>query len=139
MKAVIDTVVFLRAAINPRSAWGRVLAGSGSGYRICTSPAILKEILEVLSRSKLRVRFPQIDAGVIEVVLPIILSAEVVEPNESLSVCRDPKDDKFFECAVAARADYIVSEDADILDVGEFRGIRTVSAEDFLAILDRGE
>jgi putative PIN family toxin of toxin-antitoxin system len=137
MKAVIDTVVFVRAAINPDSRWARVLSESGRLYRICASPAIIREILEVLTRSKLRERFPQIDAALITIVLPIVLSAEIVEPTESIAVCRDPKDDKFLECAVVAAADYIVSEDRDVLDIGEFRGIKTVTADRFLAILDQ--
>ena len=54
---------------------------------------------------------------------------------ERLSICRDPNDDKFFECAVAGRAQYIVSEDKDILDVGEIEGIKTVTADEFIALL----
>jgi predicted nucleic acid-binding protein len=47
-------------------------------------------------------------------------------------VCRDADDDKFFWCAAAASADYIVSEDRDILAVEEYEGSRTISAADFL-------
>ena len=33
-------------------------------------------------------------------------------------VSRDPKDDKFLATAVASEADYVVSEDRDLLDLG---------------------
>ena len=59
----------------------------------------------------------------------------MVEPDQQLAVCRDPSDNKFFECAVAGDADYIASEDRDILSVGEYEGIRTVSTEEFMALL----
>jgi predicted nucleic acid-binding protein len=59
----------------------------------------------------------------------------VVEPTKELSVCRDPHDDKFFECAVKGRAQYIVSEDRDILDVSEYKGVRTIAADKLIALL----
>lgn len=135
MRAVIDTVVFIRALINPRGRWGRLLFDLSDRYVIVLSPEIIVEILDVLHRSSLRQRFPQIDGVAVERALAIIENAEVVEPRKRLKVCRDPGDDKFFECALAGRADYIVSEDADILAVGEFEGIKAVSASEFLSIL----
>jgi hypothetical protein len=42
-----------------------------------------------------------------------------------------------FACALAGRADYIVSEDRDILAAGEYEGIRTVRAVQFLKLLDQ--
>lgn len=68
--------------------------------------------------------------------LHLLSSAEVVELAESITICRDPDADKIFECAAAAKADYIVSEDKDVLAIGEFRGARTITAADFLALLE---
>jgi putative PIN family toxin of toxin-antitoxin system len=136
MRAVIDTVVFLRAAINPRSVYARLLAESGSSFQLVVSPPVLLEITEVLTRSELRDEFPRLDAGLLERVVPVISSATIVHPAVVLDVSRDPTDNKFFECAVAGGADYIISEDEDILDVGEYEGIKTVSAAEFLQILD---
>jgi predicted nucleic acid-binding protein len=65
----------------------------------------------------------------------VIENAEGVEPAERLSVCRDPNDDKFLECAVAAGADYIVSEDLDLLDLRQFRDIKILTVAEFLALL----
>ncbi len=135
MRAVIDTVVFVRALINPSGRWGRLLFELNDRYVIVLSPEIVQEILDVLHRSSLRNRLPQIDDVAVDRVLAIIENAEVVEPRQRLKVCRDPQDDKFFECALAGRADYIVSEDTDILSVGEFEGIKTVSTSEFLSIL----
>ena len=61
---------------------------------------------------------------------------EIMEPGERLAICRDPADDKFFECALAAGAGFIVTEDRDILHLGEYRGVKTVTAEAFLALLE---
>jgi putative PIN family toxin of toxin-antitoxin system len=136
MRAVLDTVVFLRALINSHGRWGRLLFDLSDRYVIVLSPEIIKEILSVLYRAELRERFPAMaEPARLELVLAILEGAEVVEPREKVSVCRDPADDKFFECALEGRADYIVTEDKDILAVAEHRGVKTVTAEEFMALL----
>lgn len=138
MRAVLDTV-FVRALINPKGRWGRLLFGHADKYVIVLSPEIVKEILKVIHRPELHRRFPEMaDLPRMELVLSKLEEAEVVEPRERLAVCRDPKDNKFFECAVAAGADYIVSEDRDILDVKEYRDIIVASATEFLEVLSPG-
>ena len=138
MRVVLDTVIFVRALINPRGKWGRLLFELSDRYVIVLSPPVIKEIIAVVHRGELRERFPEIaEPPRLERVLRILEEAEVVEPSEQLFVCRDPKDNKFFECALAGRADYIVSEDRDILAVGEHRGVNGVTAEEFMALLSR--
>ncbi len=41
-------------------------------------------------------------------------------------IARDPDDDHVLACALAAQADLIVSGDRDLLDLGEYQGIRIV-------------
>lgn len=137
MRAVFDTVIFVRALINPRGRPGRLIFELNDRYVLFVSPEIIAEYIDVLHRSTFRRRFPQIDDVAVDRALAIIEEAEVVEPRERIEVCRDPNDNKFFECAVAARANYIVSEDKDILDVGEFEGIRTVAAAEFIDVVTR--
>lgn len=136
MRAVLDTVVFVRALINPKGRWRRLLFDFSDRYVIVLSPDIISEIASVVYRPALHKRFPQLaDPPQLDRVLQLFEQAEVVEPAEAVSVCRDPNDDKFFACALAGRADYIVTEDKDILDVGEFRGARAISAAAFIALL----
>lgn len=52
--------------------------------------------------------------------------------GELRAVTRDPDDDKVLECALLAKADYLVSGDKDPLVLGEFRGVRIVKAAEFL-------
>ena len=51
--------------------------------------------------------------------------------------CRDPKDDKFLECALAAGADYLVSRAADLLVLEKPFGIQIVTPRQFLSQLAR--
>ena len=138
MRAVLDTVVFVRALINPKGRWGRLLFQLSDRYVIVLSPDIITEIVSVLYRPALRERFPQMaEPPQLDKVLRLFEQAEVVEPAEDVSVCRDPNDDKFFACALAGRAQYIITEDKDMLDVGEYRDVRAISAAEFIALLQQ--
>ncbi|MBC8447086.1 MAG: putative toxin-antitoxin system toxin component, PIN family [Chloroflexi bacterium] len=48
-------------------------------------------------------------------------------------VADDPDDDKFIECALAAGASLIVTGDHHLLDLGEYEGVRVLSAAEFVA------
>lgn len=137
MRAVLDTVIFVRALINPKGTWGRLLFDLADRYVIVLSPAIITEIVSVLYRPPLRRRFPQLaELPQLDRVLRLLEQAEVVEPEREAPVCRDQKDDKFFACAVAGRADYIVTKDRDILEVGVYEGVRPISAAEFIALFE---
>jgi len=44
---------------------------------------------------------------------------------------KDPDDDMFIACALAAEAAYIISGDHHLLDIGEYAGIRIVKVREF--------
>lgn len=68
----------------------------------------------------------------------IIPVEEVSEPDERLTAYPDPADARFFEPAVAGRADCVVTEDEDIHEVRESRGVKAVNAEKRMVILFAG-
>ena len=53
------------------------------------------------------------------------------ESVSDLKVCRDPDDDKFINCAIDAKAIYIVSGDNDLLTIKNFAGVEIVTAREF--------
>jgi hypothetical protein len=65
----------------------------------------------------------------------VVFTAERVEPAESVRECRDPKDDKYLELAVAGGADVIVSSDVrHLLSMHPWRGISILPPAEFLAL-----
>ncbi len=54
-------------------------------------------------------------------------------PRERVTDCRDPKDDKYLELALAAGATTIVTGDADLLVLHPWRGVRVVRPAEYLA------
>jgi putative PIN family toxin of toxin-antitoxin system len=71
-------------------------------------------------------------------ILPFIKSlrsnAELVKTSSKLSIITaDPTDNIFLECAVDDNADYIVTGDKHLLDLGVYNGIQILKPKDFLA------
>jgi putative PIN family toxin of toxin-antitoxin system len=132
IRAVLDTVIFVRALIRTQSRWGQLLFDHAVEYQLVTSPSIIVEYLEVLRRPELVRKYPTVEGRDIRSVLNFISVAESVVIDNFPAVCRDPEDDKFLATAVAGRASMVVSEDRDLLILDDYQGIQIVTAKDFL-------
>ena len=64
----------------------------------------------------------------------ILKSTQMLEVVHRVNDCRDPKDNKFLELALSAKASAIVSSDSDLLVLHPYRGIPIVTPAHFLAI-----
>ncbi len=127
MRAVADTNVVVSGLLwsgHPRQLLD--LARSGQ-IDLFTSPALLAELEDVLSRKKFRRRLDHAGVELEELVLGYAALARVIVPAEIRSViAEDPDDDEVLACALAARADLIVSGDRHLLKLGDYQGIRIV-------------
>lgn len=136
LKVVIDTVVFVRSLINPHSRCGKIVFSHNKTYQLFVSGPIITEILEVLHRRELTVKFRTLKNMDFVVVMEILGQAPAVDIPTIPQVSRDPKDNKFLATAAEAKSDYLVTEDNDLLDLKEYQGIRIVNADTFLQILE---
>ena len=136
-RAVLDTNVFLRGLLNPHSRCGRLLDARAADYTLLVSPALVHEILEVLARPRLRRKFPALERLDLARVLALFERAEVVESEQVPATCRDPDDDMLLACAAGGRADFLVTEDLDLLDLGTHQGTRICRPAEFLAELEK--
>ena len=136
VRAVFDTNVFLRALINPHSRCGRLLDEFSDDHELALSPAIVREVLEVLHRPRLRAKLPSIAQLDVARIIALFEKAHVVEPQDVPSVSRDPQDNKFLACVLAAEADYLVTEDRDLLVLESYEGTRICQPAEFIALLE---
>ena len=60
-----------------------------------------------------------------------LLKCQLVKPTDKITVCRDPDDNKFLECAVEAKCIYIVSGDNDLLDLKQFANVEIITVAQF--------
>ncbi len=64
-------------------------------------------------------------------------TAEVVSvPNVPSVVADDPDDDEVIACAVAAKANYIISGDRHLLKIGNYDDIFIVNANQFIDLFN---
>ncbi len=68
-----------------------------------------------------------------------ILVRAVITPFGAVApviICRDPDDNHIIEIALAGNAEYVVSNDQDLLVLKEYETVRFVTVGEFLQILD---
>ena len=131
MKVVIDTNVFVSSFFggNPRKIIDLWKTGK---ITLCLSRDIFDEYIDVLRRIGLH------DEKELEELLAlfsksynIIFTAKTPRLNV---VEGDPDDDKFIECAVALKADFIVTGDKHLRAIQKYMSTRVTSPEQFLKL-----
>ena len=129
MKVVIDTNIFVSSFFggNPRKVidfWkkGKII--------LCLSKDILEEYIDVLQRVGLK------DENEIEELLSLFSKGFNIlfttKTPKIRAVKDDPDDDKFIECAVALKAEVIITGDRAIKALGEYMGIKILNPQQFL-------
>ena len=132
-KAVVDTNVFVSGLLKGGTTLPVLLTFRRGLFRLVMSGPLLDELFEVLSREKFRPFFDR--SEIVELRLLIEQKANIVEIEKKVALCRDPKDDIVLECAVAAEADFIVTNDEDLLVLGEIGKTKIVSSLSFLDLI----
>lgn len=123
---VFDTSALASAAILPASVSDRALEWALANGQLCLSAPLIEEIIDVLHRPRIA-RYFTGDA-LADFLTMLARISEIVVPFEAIHACRDPKDNKLLELAVAAEARYLVTGDRDLMILNPFRGIEIVSA-----------
>ena len=106
LRLVIDTNILVSAVLKPDGLQRTVLVlAMTRPARLYVSKAILAEYREVLSRPELKIR-----RGLLQQLLQLMKNhAQLVNPARALLAAKDPDDNKFLECADAARVDYLIT------------------------------
>lgn len=133
-RVVVDTGVLVSALIRPQGATAPVITHLRNGaFTLVYTEACLLELVNVLARPKIRVKYGVTVEDVQALLNLIRLRGVATVPRRTVQVCRDPKDDKFLEAAIAGEASVLVSGDGDLKDLNPFEGIEILSPAEFLA------
>lgn len=135
IRVVLDTVVFVRSLINPHGRWGELVFKYSKSYQLFVSRPVVEEILEVLQRPELSRKFRTLEDMDYSKIIESIGEAESVDISGTGSGSRDPKDNKFLATADAAKADYLVTEDEDLLVLKQYHKVKIVDSLEFLRVL----
>jgi putative PIN family toxin of toxin-antitoxin system len=109
MRIVLDTNVLL-VSISDRSPYHWIFSGLVQGrYELCVTTEILLEYAEILEQHM----GPEVSESVLGT-LDNLLNVHLITSYYRFDLIKKDRDDnKFVDCAIAANANYIISEDKD--------------------------
>lgn len=128
MIVVFDTNVYISAIIT-EGLCSRLLKRARKGeFSLISCPCIVDEIKKVLSE--------KFEASAEEILSALDVINEsvskMVNPDKVVSsICKDKEDDRIIACAFKAKADYLVTGDADLLEIRQYKNIKIISPRDF--------
>jgi len=132
IRAVIDTNVLVSAMISSAGNEALLLMAINQGLIApCLSPEILEEYSEVLLRP--RFGFP---ADEVDALLDLLRGrGSLYDSGPIARISPDPDDDKFVACALAAKADFLVTGNKRHFPQIQLANARVVSAGELLEII----
>jgi uncharacterized protein len=136
IRAVLDTNIIISAQFWS-GAPGKVYAATASQkFTIVTSEALIAEVRRVLNYPKFARALAATGKTANDLVSDFQALTEVIDPVEILAdAVRDPTDVHVLACAVAGKADYIVTGDDDLLTLRSYQEIPIVTASAFFEII----
>ncbi len=137
IRAVLDANVLVSAAINPRGTPARLVAlWRAARFAVVVSDALLRELYEVLHYPKILVRHGWSEAQMRSFVGELAYYAIRTPGALTLTVIEDdPADNRYLECAVEGGADFLVTGDQLLLNLGAYQGITMLTPRAFLDTL----
>ena len=133
MKVVIDTNIFVSSFFggNPKKI---IDLWKNGKITLCLSGAVLDEYIDVLRRIGMK------DENELEELLILFsrgFNIMFARKTPKLKIVKnDPDDDKFIECAVALKADAVITGDGEVLAIKEYTGVKILTPQQFLEIHD---
>ncbi len=130
MRVVFDTNIFVSALAIPgglaEKAVLRIIEGEDT---LIVSREMLDELLGVLSK-----KFSRDAEQLSRVAVVVSEMGEMVKGGRKIKVLRDDPDNRVLECAVAGRADLVVTGDKEMLGLKTYKGISIITLKDYLAM-----
>ena len=135
MKAVLDTNVLISAVISTGTSHEVLVEGFEGSYTVIVSPETIQEFEDTLL--KYPDKFGMSQEEVKKERDTVEYFAEFVTPETEIDVVEeDESENMFLEAAVSADAEYVVSGDPHLLEIGDYRGIEILPPDEFLERLD---
>jgi len=127
VRVVFDTNVYISAFTYPKGVPFRIWQQAVEGrFALLVSPAIMREMAKVLRR------FEWQEPEILRNLKLVAKVAQIFAPTMTLAaVSDDEMDNRILECALAGKADLVVSGDRHLLRLKSYEGIGIVRPADF--------
>jgi len=104
---------------------------------IIASEQIVREMNQTLAYPRLREIYEGAGIGRDELIEAVLRVAKMVEVTKKIELIQeDPADNKFLECALDGKADYIVSGDSHLLRIGQYQRIQIHTVRQFTKLME---
>jgi len=138
MKVVLDNNVVIAGFLWPGVCTQLFEFSVNGNILLFTSQSLIDELNEVLHREKHAPAVSRTQRSAKELVSQYQRLAEIVPTKKfTQQVCRDADDDAVLACALAAKANVIVSGDKDLLVLHPFQDIPILSPANVVKLLQR--
>jgi putative PIN family toxin of toxin-antitoxin system len=136
MRVVIDPNLLVSYLLTHRGPIAQIIDThlAQEDFTLLGCVQLLEELDRVLQYSKFQRYFD--DKTRLRFVALIASLSELLDiPDQVPRLVRDPKDDYLIACALAGKADFLVSGDKDVLAVKAVETVKMVTAKQFLETL----
>jgi len=133
-RVVVDTNVIISGILSPRGFPSKIINDwlHLKFIGLLSNPLIL-EITDVLSRPKIIKLAGVKSIHFNNIIKTLKEKSEIIIPNDTLEVCKDPKDNMLFELAEKGNADFIITGDKLVLEVEQYKKTKIVTPTWFAA------
>lgn len=127
LRVTLDTNIIISALLfggNSRKIVEKIV---NREFRVYTSPRLISELKEVLIK-----KFKFSNEKITNLEVQILSLFTVINPTKSITVARDPDDNRVLEVAIESGSKIIVTGDKDLLDLKKYKRIRIINPKAFL-------
>lgn len=132
---VLDTNVVISSTLFGGSPRELSTAVQEERVPLFSSAALVEELRQVLSRPKFQQKIERAGESVDRIVELYAVAVTLVEPVPVTGVAPDPKDDVVIGTALGAKADFLVTGDKELLEIGSYEGCRIVSVSEVIRVI----
>lgn len=136
-RSVVDTNVIVSVLLSPSGSPARVIQRwESEAFDLLVSEPILVEYRRALKYDHLRAHHRMTAEEISQVIEGFREFGLLIDVSLDLDVIpEDPEDNKFIECAITGKANYIVTGDSHLLALQDYQGIRILTPAAFLSVL----
>lgn len=134
MKVIIDTNLWISFLLGHQTQLVRHIL-TDMRFDVCVCERLIDEICDVAGRDKIRKKVSQSDVKDLLAIIRAFCLFVDIDVNANPSSIRDPKDLYLLSLAETIGADYIVSGDADLTDLGQHKQTKMIKLSDFKTMM----
>jgi len=135
MKVTLDTNILISGTFWTGDSFKILNLIDTNKIKCVLSEEILKEYNKVINSEEIIDKVENKKLITLKIIEKVISNSIIIEPKIKINISEDPDDNKVLECAIEGSVDYIITNDAHLLKIKEYKGIKIINSAKFIKIL----